>query len=274
MDNNSSYQIKNIASNLKQEISRLGGQVDLFWKNELKHYKEFGLKDGMSVVELGCGPGFLLGKLLDEFPAIHVTGVEIEDTLVEYAQIMLAEKGYDRFDIIEGSILDIDLPDDSFDFAITRLVVEHLKNPLKAVMEVKRILKPGGIAVFVDNDFELHIMTCPHVPELRMLYDAYCRCRYDEGGNPKMGRELPELLYAGGFVDIDFEVISAHSVLLGDEMFFRSEGINIPSKLVKDGYLTSKELAKILVGWKKMIDDKNHSIVRQLFAAAGRKPEI
>jgi ubiquinone/menaquinone biosynthesis C-methylase UbiE len=76
-------------------------------------------------------------------------------------------------------------------------VLEHLPDPIKAIQEALRIIKPGGKAVFVDNDLTMHIMTHPHIPELGELYHAYCQSREVEGGNPKIGRELPTLLKNG-----------------------------------------------------------------------------
>jgi SAM-dependent methyltransferase len=273
-----SYQIKTIASNVEKEIQRLKAQVDLFWEQELKHYVEFGLRDGLSIVELGSGPGFLTEKILATFPHLKVTAIEIDPFLVAYAKDYLSpkkqvsQKDVHQCEILQSSLMDTGLAANSFDFAITRLVLEHLPDPIGAIQEVLRIVKPGGKAVFVDNDFNMHIMTYPHIAELGELYDAYCRSREAEGGNPKIGRELPTLLKKAGFSKVNFEVICAHSEILGDELFLASEGISIPSKLVQDGFLSSKVLAKIAVEWRKMLKSANHSILRQLYLASGEKP--
>jgi len=271
MNYQSSYQISSVAGNVAGEIDRLKAQVELFWAKEIKHYIEFGLRDGMQIAELGSGPGFVSEKILEKFPAAYVTAVEIDPLLVNYAKNYLAQKKLDNVKVIQGSIMETGLPDNSFDFAIIRLVLEHLPDPVNAVREVFRILKPGGKAVFIDNDFEMHIMTCPEVRELRELYDAYCQARYAESGNPKIGRELPVILKQGGFSKIDFEIISAHSGIVGDEMFFKSEGIGIPSQLVRDGYLSSKVLGKVSLEWRRMLKSESHSIMRQLYMAAGEK---
>lgn len=266
-----SYQVSTIASNVQHEIKRLQGQVDLFWEKEVKHYIEFGLRDGDFVVELGAGPGYVTANILHQFPQIHATAVEIDPLLAEYARGHLLPSFGERCQVLEGSIMATGLPSDTFDFAVTRLVLEHLPDPVNAVREVRRILKPGGTAVFIDNDFEMHIMAYPNIPELKVLYDAYCESRIAEGGNPRLGRQLPSVLRQGGFSEVDFEVICAHSGLIGDEMFLKSEGIGIPTKLVKDGFLTSKTLAQIAYAWRNMLRDEQHSIIRQLYLAAGRK---
>lgn len=271
MTQEGSYHVQNIASNVEIEIKRLQAQVELFWPNELKHYIEFGLRNGMSVVELGSGPGFMVDKIAERFPLCHLTALEIDPLLVDYATNYLAQKERQHCTILQGSIMATGLTDASFDFALIRMVLEHLPDTRGAIQEVLRILKPGGKAIFIDNDFEMHIMTYPHIPELRELYDAYCQARYSEGGNPRIGRELPVLLKNEGFVQVSFEVISAHSDIVGDEMFFRSEGIGIPSKLVNEGYLSSKTLGKISVGWRNMTRSKDHTIIRQIYLSAGEK---
>lgn len=267
MVNESSYKIDSISSSMDFEVNRLKSQVQLFWNKEVKHYKEFGMKSGMKVIELGCGPGFLLERLDEEFDDIQLTGIEIEEALVNYAQEHLKE----NIEIKLGSILDTKLPDNTYDFAVTRLVIEHLSNPVDAIKEVFRILKPGGKAIFVDNDFEMHIESYPEIIELRELYDAYCEARVREGGKPKIGRELPILLMEGGFSNIDFEIIAAHSSIVGDDIFLKSEGIGIPSKLVKDGLLTSKTMGKISVKWRKMLMSDVHAMIRQLYMCVGEK---
>ncbi|QOS80431.1 class I SAM-dependent methyltransferase [Paenibacillus sp. JNUCC31] len=274
MSSQGSYQISTIASNIDKEINRLKAQVDLFWDKEFKRYVEFGLEDGMKIAELGSGPGFVTENLLKTLPNIHITALEIDSILVEYAAQYLKENQFDRYEIVQGSIMTTGFPDNSFDFAITRLVLEHLPDPVGAVREICRIIKPGGKAIFVDNDFEMHIMTFPSFGSLRELYEAYCQSRSQEGGNPKIGRELPLILKRGGLSNIDFEVISAHSEVVGDEKFFKSEGIGIPSKLVRDGFLPSKVLADISVQWRNVVKSEDHAILRQLYMAVGEKMSV
>jgi ubiquinone/menaquinone biosynthesis C-methylase UbiE len=266
-----SYKVTTIASNVDKEIERLRAQVELFWDCEAKHYVECGLRDGMSVVELGCGPGFTTGRLLETFPGLTITAIDLDPLLLDVARDRLAEAYPGRVEFRVGSIEDTRLPADTFDFALTRLVLEHLPDPVAAVREVVRILRPGGRAAFVDNDFEMHIMTSPSVDSIGELYEAYCRARIAEGGNPRIGRELPGVLAAGGLSRVGFEVLSAHSAIIGTEIFLGSEGVGIPTKLVRDGFLSSKALARISVSWRDMMANPNHSILRQLYLASGEK---
>lgn len=266
-----SYQIESIANNVEGEINRLKAQVELFWNNEWNRYKEYGLASAETIIELGSGPGFLMEKLLTNIPLANVTGLEIDPLLANYAKDYLKKENEERWNIYEGNIMQTNLKDNTYDFAIIRLVLEHLPEPIKALEEIYRIVKPGGKVIVVDNDFEMHVMAYPPVLGLRELYDAYCEARFSEGGNPKIGRELPIILENGGFTNVKFDIVSAHSKILGDEMFFQSEGVGIPYKLMQDGFLSSKDLAKVSVGWRKMTLDKNHAMIRQLCLAVGEK---
>lgn len=274
MKQRNSYKIQDFASDLDKEIFRLKAQIELFWEKELKMLRSFGLRDGMSIIECGSGPGFLLEKLLEAFPSSLITGFDIDPCLVEKSREVLRPWGEDRVRISEQSIMNTDYPDESFDFAIARLVIEHLPDPINAAKEVRRILKTGGKAVFIDNDFDLHLRAHPDIPELDDLYQAYCRRGRANGGNPRIGRELPCVLQEAGFSNIDLEVVGAHSRLVGDEAFLKSEGSGIPAQLFKEGYLPREILDRLVLKWHDILEQEDHAFFRQLFVAAGEKLQL
>lgn len=266
-----SYDVSNFAIDVEGEIQRLNAQVDLFWKQELALYERLGLEDGMNVLDCGCGPGYVLEKLHALYPSLRCTGIEVDSQLVAVAKRTVAEKGLNRCRVFQQSMTAMELPDDSFDFVVARLVLEHLPNPMLALKEVLRVLKTGGKAVFVDNDFDLHERTAPDSPALNELYDAYRRARRSEGGNPCIGRELPLLMKRAGYGGVDLHLLAAHNHVLGDGAFLKAEGSGIPVQLVKTGYLASEALDRIAGQWRSMLTAKDHAIFRMLFAAVGEK---
>lgn len=264
-----SYNISNVSINMKREIERLRWQVELFWESESSFYDNNGLKDNLSIIEFGCGPGFLLEKIHSKYNGILTTGVEIDPLLVDYSRNYL--HNYNNI-IEEGSILDFNSRwENKYDIAIVRLVLEHLPNPDIAIKNVFRSLKNGGIAFFIDNDFEMHVITSPPIPLLDKLYEAYSKKRMNEGGNPYIGRLLPNLLSQNNFYDLKFSIMVSHNFFVPDDVFLKSEGIGIPLKLVKDGYLDSRILAQITREWSNVLKEKDHIIMRQLYICCGRK---
>jgi ubiquinone/menaquinone biosynthesis C-methylase UbiE len=266
-----SYDVSHFAIDVEGEISRLNAQVDLFWPQESALYEKAGLRDGMVVLDCGCGPGHLLEKLHGLYPNLQCFGVDVDEHLVEEASRNAARKQLRRCSIDRQSILALDFPDSSFDFVVSRLVLEHLPDPVQALAEVFRVLKEDGRAVFVANDFEIHLRTWPDCPSLSELYDAYRRARRADGGNPCIGREMPDLLRKAGFADVDLHVVTAHSRIVGDAAFLKAEGAGIPAQLVKSGYLSADVLNHLAFEWRAMLSAEGHAMMRLLFAASGVK---
>ncbi len=266
-----SYIIGKFSSNIENEVARLEGQLELFWEQELSYYRRCGLADGMTVLDCGSGPGHLIRYLADAFPSCRFEGVEIDPALIEISGQLLDKYGKGQCAIRQGSILETGFADDRFDFIVSRLVLEHLPDPVAAVKELKRILKPDGTIAIVANDFAYHLRTSPDIPELNELYGAYCKCRLDEGGNPYIGRELPVILRKGGLTNIRLDIIGASSGIEGDIAFLKSESVGISSRLVREGYLDKKTLDTLAAKWHAVLSAKDHAIFRQLFFCMGRK---
>src|SRR5690349_11955728 len=81
-----SYNISCFAADIEGEIQRLNAQVDLFWNQELPLYRRLGMRDGMNLLDCGCGSGYLLKKVQEVFPGMQCTGIEIEESLVALAK--------------------------------------------------------------------------------------------------------------------------------------------------------------------------------------------
>jgi ubiquinone/menaquinone biosynthesis C-methylase UbiE/acyl carrier protein len=266
-----SYNLSSFSDKKESEVKRLKYQVDLFYKKEFDLYKEIGLKDGMNLIECGSGPGFHIGNIVRDLPHCKATALEIDPFLVEHLKKNSIVDGKKLYEVKHASIYSTGLPDNYFNFAIARLVMEHLSDPLKALVEVKRILKPEGKFVIVSNDFSHHLLTYPPIPELDQMYAAYINSRISEGGNPLIGRQLPVLIREAGFEDINIEIICVHSELTGDNPLLKSENVNISKSLVKEGFLKKETLESLTENWYKMLQDPQHAIYRQLFVISGTK---
>jgi ubiquinone/menaquinone biosynthesis C-methylase UbiE len=157
----SSYQASTYNLELDAEIQRLKAQVLLSWEKEARTLKWFGLTDGMNVLEAGIGPGFFTEKLLELLPNSSVTSIENDPALHEKAIGYLEDKGGDRVNPFQASVMDTGLEDNTFDFAIARLLFAHLPEPVAAAREIFRILKPSGKLMIIDSDADLFWLTNP-----------------------------------------------------------------------------------------------------------------
>jgi ubiquinone/menaquinone biosynthesis C-methylase UbiE len=102
---------------------------------------------GKVVLDYGCGPGYLTKYLIDK-GAVHVTGIDVSDGEIAQA-IERAEKNglSDRADFVAGDAHATDFADDTFDLIVGDAILHHL-DLRRALEEIKRIMKPGGRAVF------------------------------------------------------------------------------------------------------------------------------
>ena len=266
-----SYQLDNFTENKAAEVERLKSQVELFFDKEFAAFQKLGLKDGMNILECGSGPGYLMVNILKQLPNCTGTALEIDPYLFDILTANSETEGKKLYNPIQGSIYEIDLPDESIDFAVTRLVVEHLQDPYQAFSELRRVLKPNGILVVVSNDFAYHVLTYPVIPELDEMFAAYNKSRFNEGGNPLVGRQLPVFFNKSGFENVQIELTTAHSTLKGDQAMLDAENVNISRSLVREGFLKAETLENLLQKWFEMLQNPDHIIYRQLFIVGGKK---
>jgi SAM-dependent methyltransferase len=88
-------------------------------------------------LEIGCNTGIVILAARDL--KWDVKGVDISIAASEYAR---EKRGLDVF---SGDVMSAKYPSDSFDVIYTNSVMEHLDNPKETLIEVKRILRPGGV---------------------------------------------------------------------------------------------------------------------------------
>jgi ubiquinone/menaquinone biosynthesis C-methylase UbiE/aryl carrier-like protein len=271
MTHQGSYQVGSFASNTAAEIRRLNAQVDLFWPMESEVLFRHGLRDGMRVLDCGCGPGRLLELLKRRLTALQCVGVELDPLLVEAAQMHLAECGLADCTIHQGAAEQTGLPPETFDFVILRLVLEHVPDPVAALRSLGTLLKPGGRLAVISNDFDFHLRTSPPVGELDATYAAYCASRRKDGGDPCIGRRVPHLLVEAGLKLVACEIELAHNAVVGDGPFLRAEGAGIPAQLVRSGFLDEKVLDDMTRSWRAMLSAPGHGIARPLWIAIGER---
>ena len=271
MTQSGSYNVASFSTNTEAEIRRLNAQVDLFWATESLLLQKYGLRDNMEVLDCGCGPGRLIELLKERMPGLRCTGLEMDPKLVEVAASLMKKRGFNDCHILQGTAEHPGLEESFFDFIILRLVLEHVTDPVAALKSLGRLLRKGGRIIVIDNDFEYHLRTWPAVPELDRLYEAYCASRSHDGGDPCIGRRLPQHLMQAELNVAGFEIEIAHSSALGDNHFLKAEGGGIPAQLVQSGFLDEKTLEDMTRSWRAMLKEPGHTIMRPLFVAVGEK---
>jgi ubiquinone/menaquinone biosynthesis C-methylase UbiE len=138
-------------------ISMEGGLATWYAKITRKDLGEYerlarelaaGLPPGGRVLEIAPGPGYL-SVALAKLGSYKITGLDISQSFVQMASQHAKREGVvARF--IHGSASDIPLEDGLFDLIVCRAAFKNFSEPLKALNEMHRVLKPGGRAIIID----------------------------------------------------------------------------------------------------------------------------
>lgn len=102
---------------------------------------------GGDALEIGCGQGYGLELILEQFGASRVMGIDLDARMVRLAEKRAARFG-ERITVVEGDATQLPLRDCSFDAVFDFGIVHHVPAWRDAIREVARVLKPGGIFYF------------------------------------------------------------------------------------------------------------------------------
>jgi len=102
---------------------------------------------GAAVLEIAPGPGFLSIELARR--GLAVMAVDVSKTFVEIARRNAADAAVAaRFELGDAAALPI--ADASVDFVVCRAAFKNFTQPVKALAEMRRVLRPGGTALLID----------------------------------------------------------------------------------------------------------------------------
>lgn len=106
------------------------------------------LAPGAKILEIAPGPGYL-AVALARFGRYHITGLDISRSFVTIATENAAKAGV-AVDFRVGDTAAMPFADASFDFIVCRAAFKNFTDPMQALREMHRVLKPAGYALIID----------------------------------------------------------------------------------------------------------------------------
>ncbi len=156
---------------------------------------------GALVLEAGCGIGAQTITLVKNSPEARFICIDISEESLKAAQNHVESAGYHNATFQQADIFNLSFPDNHFDHIFICFVLEHLQNPLDALLHLKEKLKADGTITVIEGD---HGSTYFHPDSklARKTIQCLIGLQAKKGGDSLIGRSLFPLLNKAGFSNV------------------------------------------------------------------------
>jgi ubiquinone/menaquinone biosynthesis C-methylase UbiE len=156
------------------------------------------LRPGLTALDVGCGPGSMTIELAQHVAPAEVIGVDLEISQFERARAAAAERGVRNIQFKQGDAYELPFPDASFDLVFSHAILSHLREPARALAEMRRVLRPGGLVAVSENDTDAFVFAPVDSP-MERFFTLYFRVLEQNGGLRLQPRLLRGALLEAGF---------------------------------------------------------------------------
>jgi SAM-dependent methyltransferase len=159
------------------------------------------LRPGLRLLDVGCGPGTITVDLAAAVAPGLTTGVDASPEALDKARAATAARGLSTVDFTVADVHELAFDDDTFDVVHAHQVLQHVGDPVRALAEMRRVCRPGGVVAVRDADYEA-MTWWPRTPAWESWLRLYRDVARRNGGEPDAGRRLLGWARAAGFTDI------------------------------------------------------------------------
>ncbi len=214
------------------------------------------LRPGMALLDVGCGPGTITADLGRQVAPGRVVGVDSSAEVIAQARSTADSGGAPLVAFEVGDLFELPFEDGTFDVVHAHQVLQHVGDPLAALIEMRRVCRPGGLVAVRDGDYPA-MRYFPDDPELARAFIAYGEVTRVNGANWDAGRRLLAWANRTGFAHV---VASASTWCfatpedrswwgeLWAERFLRSA---LADQLVAYGVATPEDLVDFGAAWRR-----------------------
>lgn len=156
---------------------------------------------GSLVLEAGCGVGAQTITQAQRSPGARFVSVDRSIASLAAAQRSIEGEGITNVEFQHGDLFALPYPEASFDHAFVCFVLEHLSQPVAALLALKKLLKPGGTMTVIEGDHDSAYFH-PDSAAAREVIACLVTLQARAGGNSLIGRQLYPLLIEAGFNDV------------------------------------------------------------------------
>jgi ubiquinone/menaquinone biosynthesis C-methylase UbiE len=230
------------------------------------------LKDGLSVLDVGCGSGAITADIAKRTSG-KVVGIDISEHLIE-----LAKKNYAHLSNLSFEVANINdyVSSEKFDLVIAARTLQWVNNPAEIVQKMAGLLKKGGkISI---NDYNHTKVEWSPAPPKSMLdfYEAFLIWRKEAGFDNEIADNLPNIYKNLGLSEIS--IVPQHETSTrGEEEFATTTRIwsivaeTRGKQVVADGYCSEEIRLQAIEEYDVWIANEAQSMTLYLLAVEGSK---
>jgi SAM-dependent methyltransferase len=241
------------------EVVRLGIQHKLWSASAFDIWERAGIKVGMTVLDIGCGPGYTSYDLAGLVaPAGKVIAVDESARFIDHLKGRLTTDQHVPIEPYVGDVQKLDVHAESFDAAYQRWVLCFVRDPEAVVRGVARALKPGGVFAVQDYMYYEGILLSPQTPAFQRFMTVVSKAWNEHGGDTQIGMKLPGMLARHGLTPV--EIRPLHRMARPGSQLWRWPTIFIDTyapKLVEEGRLTPEEHKALVRDWEEHTNNPN-----------------
>lgn len=209
------------------------------------------------MLDVGCGPGTITTSLAKYVERGRVVGVDYSAQVVEEARKRAADSGCaSNVSFQTASVYELPFADDTFDVVYAHQMLLHLSDAAKALGEMRRVCKPGGLVACREGDWAT-TMLYPSSEALELWKTVAGQIFRSTGAEPDAGRRLIEWAIQAGFSPNAVEYSSGSQTYAGPQdapwwgemSAQRSSADDWTARALATGLATRQQIAQFAPAW-------------------------
>ena len=157
------------------------------------------LRPGLDLLDVGCGPGNLTADLAQRVAPGRAVGIDASADVIAAAQSDLP----DEVEFRVGDVYAMEDPADTYDVVHAHQVLQHLTDPVAALREMRRVVRPDGVVAARDSDYSA-MRWDPPDPRLDRWLDLYHQLTERNRAEADAGRYLLGWAHRAGFTEVTY----------------------------------------------------------------------
>lgn len=214
------------------------------------------IRPGLSVLDVGCGPGTITCDLARSVAPGPVVGIDTAETVVVEARAEAQRSGVANVSFEVGDVFDLRFEDGSFDVVHAHQVLQHVGDPVAALREMGRVCRPGGLVAARDGDYP-GFRFFPEEAEVARAIATYGLVTRANGANWDAGRRLLHWANQAGFASVEASASSWCFATPDDRAWWgglwadRFTQSDLARQILEGGFADRADLESFARAWRR-----------------------